>query len=379
MTVIPITRFSQRKPFPPHCPTEAVTYPCRELTRRISRLVFIPRRYVNESATQSTLSQLGPQRGAPPGFSKIPRAVLKAMRDPPFSTYVLQDGSAAPVLFGDRDYLHGVSAHDLDSHWENATFYVQSADHATYQKEIERQLDSILVREDLSIADRFSILQSAVAQHIEHSFRLINCNTAVRVVQEVGDKIATLLRGAGTLPREMYAMVQHDCYTFTHLTNVASYAVVLAENLGVHDSEELKQIAAGGLLHDLGKRLIPKSILNKNGPLNDQECDIIRSHPQKGYEELCERSDLSFGQLMMVYQHHERVNGQGYPVRVPYDEIHPWARICAVVDVFDAMSCRRSYRRALPAEDVSLYMNQIAGSQLDEEMVRCWTSAIATP
>jgi HD-GYP domain-containing protein (c-di-GMP phosphodiesterase class II) len=87
------------------------------------------------------------------------------------------------------------------------------------------------------------------------------------------------------------------------------------------------------------------------------------------------REDVTWGGLMTVHQHHERVDGRGYPARLTGDEIHELARICAIADVFDARLSDRSYHRALPLADVLEYLESQAGRAFDREMVRCWTSA----
>jgi HD-GYP domain-containing protein (c-di-GMP phosphodiesterase class II) len=151
---------------------------------------------------------------------------------------------------------------------------------------------------------------------------------------------------------------------------------MLAERLGIKDQNELRKIASAAVLHDLGKRFIPAAILTKAGGLTYEEREIIETHPQRGYEELCENSELDFGQLMMVYQHHERVDGTGYPVRVLQNEIHPWARMLAVVDVFDTMTAKRPSRRPATPEYVLDYQRQQAGTHFDREVVECWISAM---
>ncbi len=238
--------------------------------------------------------------GTPQGFVRIPHATFQVLQDPLFNTYVLHEGAVAPVLFGAHEFLGGVSSEDIHSRWENALFFVRSSDVSEFRRTIEEHLDYILVREDIPVEDRFSILQTMVTDQIEHSFRLINCNAAVEADQSIGDKISRLLQGSGTLPNDMFLMARHDYFTFSHLTNVASYSVVLAEQLGIRDPVELKGIAVGGLLHDVGKRLIPKSLLNKKGKLSDEEIKIIQSHPRNGYEDLCERTDLSHGQCCVT-------------------------------------------------------------------------------
>jgi HD-GYP domain-containing protein (c-di-GMP phosphodiesterase class II) len=152
---------------------------------------------------------------------------------------------------------------------------------------------------------------------------------------------------------------------------------VLAVRLGNFDSVEVAQIAAGGILHDIGKRHIPLTILNKTSKLTDAEWEVIQQHPVTGYRELAMRDDLTEGQLMMVYQHHERLDGSGYPAGITGDEIHPWAKICAVADVFDAMTCQRSYRRAIPIAEVFSYLRRMAGIKFDEDIVDCWLSQTA--
>lgn len=146
--------------------------------------------------------------------------------------------------------------------------------------------------------------------------------------------------------------------------------------MGISDQTELNSIATGALLHDLGKRMISPSILNKHGRLTEEDWEVIRSHPQRGYEELHDREDLTHEQLMMVYQHHEKLDGSGYPVRAYGDDIHPWARLCAVVDIFDAMSCHRPYRKAIDISSVLNRLERMAASQLERDMVSCWVSTM---
>jgi HD-GYP domain-containing protein (c-di-GMP phosphodiesterase class II) len=140
----------------------------------------------------------------------------------------------------------------------------------------------------------------------------------------------------------------------------------------------LEQIAKGAMLHDLGKRFIPASILSKPAKLDREERAVIETHPLRGYEELCQRDDVTFEQLMMTYQHHEKWDGSGYPVGIARDEIHPWARMLAVVDVFDAMTGMRPYRKPATAQAAMDYIRQNAGTHFDPEVVECWDAAMSS-
>ena len=129
-------------------------------------------------------------------------------------------------------------------------------------------------------------------------------------------------------------------------------------------------------MHDIGKRGIPEKILLKPGRLTPEETNVLRAHPAKGLTALRDQEQLEFGQLMMVYQHHERVDGTGYPVRLAGDEIHEWARICAVADVFEALTSNRPYRRALSAAVAFEVIDKGESNGLQREFLECWKKTI---
>jgi HD-GYP domain-containing protein (c-di-GMP phosphodiesterase class II) len=231
--------------------------------------------------------------------------------------------------------------------------------------------------DEVAPAERYAALQLAMAVEIEHAARLVDCGPYVAVADKLGRELTSLLVDNNVVPRDLYRLARHDFNTFTHITNVASYGVLLAERLGLCSDREYEPLAKAAILHDIGKRFIPASILQKPAKLDPEERAIIETHPQRGYEELSERGDMSHEQLMMVYQHHERYDGKGYPVGFQGEEIHPWARMLAVVDVFDAMTGTRPYRRPATAQDAMDYICKGAGSHFDPEIVSCWHSIMA--
>jgi HD-GYP domain-containing protein (c-di-GMP phosphodiesterase class II) len=238
-------------------------------------------------------------------------------------------------------------------------------------------LESVEQQEAVPAAERFAALQLAVAVEVEQTVRLIDCGKFVSLSGKIGCDIASFVAGSDVLPRDLFRLARHDFNTFTHVTNVASYCVVLAERLGISDRQELEQIATAAMLHDIGKRFIPASILTKSGRLDPNERDVIESHPTRGYEDLCGRPELNESQLMIVYQHHERIDGSGYPVGVYGPEIHPWAKMLAVVDVFEAMTGKRPYRRPASSHDALKHIVRNAETHFDAEMAKCWASAMS--
>lgn len=140
-------------------------------------------------------------------------------------------------------------------------------------------------------------------------------------------------------------MVRHkDDYTFHHCINVAIFSGILGRWLN-YSGSELRELILAGLLHDIGKAHIPLEILNKQGKLLSKEMEIMKRHTSLGYELLKNAEEIPLGIKLGVLQHHERMDGSGYPLKLPGDKIHPYARVIAVADIYDAMTSDRVYRR----------------------------------
>lgn len=154
-----------------------------------------------------------------------------------------------------------------------------------------------------------------------------------------------------------------DPYTRGHSDRVSEYSVLLGKKLGV-DEETLKILKIGGLFHDIGKIGIPDSILLKESKLDDEEYSQIKNHPSIGAHILGD-AEIFKEIIPIVLHHHERFDGRGYPAQLEGEKIPFIARITAVVDTFDAMTSKRSYRQALPLEVVKEEIKKCSGSQFD--------------
>jgi putative nucleotidyltransferase with HDIG domain len=159
-----------------------------------------------------------------------------------------------------------------------------------------------------------------------------------------------------------------DHETTGHSFRVAHYAVALARNMGVN-GEQLKAIEWGALLHDVGKMVVPDDILRKSGPLTDDEWHIMRQHPNWGFDMLAEVGFLQKPALEIVYSHHERWDGKGYPRGLAGEDIPLAARIFAAVDAYDAITSDRPYRRAHSHQAAITELQRVSGQQLDPRVV----------
>jgi HD-GYP domain-containing protein (c-di-GMP phosphodiesterase class II) len=146
----------------------------------------------------------------------------------------------------------------------------------------------------------------------------------------------------------LLSITSHDHYTYTHSVSVGVLAVALAKSL-FKDAKyhDIHALGAGFFLHDLGKVGIDNNIINKPGRLTDEEMNEMRRHPPLGFKLLLDTRQLTDECRIIVMQHHERVDGTGYPKGLRGDDIHVYARICAIADVYDAMTSDRPYRKKM--------------------------------
>lgn len=159
-----------------------------------------------------------------------------------------------------------------------------------------------------------------------------------------------------------------DPYTQEHEQRVAELARTVGERMGLGE-EKLMGLYLGGILHDIGKIAIPETILTKPGELNDVEWDIIRSHPEVGYNQILQDTDFPWPVAEMTLHHHERLDGSGYPDGLEGDELTTEVRILGAVDVVEAMSSRRPYRSPRTKKEVFEEIEGGKGEKYDSDVV----------
>lgn len=160
---------------------------------------------------------------------------------------------------------------------------------------------------------------------------------------------------------------KRDPYTAGHQERVAELAVMIGREMGL-DEQNLEGLKLGALIHDIGKISVPAEILNRPGKLEPEMFSIIRTHPQNGYE-IIRGIDFPWPLAEMVIQHHERLDGSGYPNGLKRDEILLESRILAVADVVEAMASHRPYRAALGTDKALEEIERGRGTMYDENVV----------
>ncbi len=192
---------------------------------------------------------------------------------------------------------------------------------------------------------------------------------AADIVEELLAKPHLIIHLAG--------IMTHDDDTLAHSLNCSVYAAILARLAGFSVTR-IKEITSGALLHDIGKIWIDKALLHKKGRLTAKEYTIVKMHPEKGFKALiAKRWELSSLVAHMAWQHHERIDGRGYPRKLKGGEILPYARLLAIADVYEAITANRPYRRAMPPEAVYDVIRSGLGSNLDADFGRLFLSKLA--
>ena len=143
--------------------------------------------------------------------------------------------------------------------------------------------------------------------------------------------------------RSLARLKTADEYTYMHSVAVCALMVSLGREIGL-DEEQCREAGLAGMLHDLGKALMPQEILNKPGKLTNEEFDIIKTHPRRGYELLAGAQNIPAGVLDVCLHHHERFDGTGYPEKLANDTLTRFARMGAICDVYDAVTSDRPYK-----------------------------------
>ena len=178
--------------------------------------------------------------------------------------------------------------------------------------------------------------------------RAIDAESLLPLVQEISDSV---IRNPGAIVSLARLKTQDD-YSYMHSVAVCALMVALGRELG-YDEEQCRTAGTAGLLHDVGKALMPLGILNKPGALTDAEFDVMRSHPVRGFELLQEARGTVPEAMEVCLHHHERFDGGGYPHKLPNDKLNQLVRMGSICDVYDAITSNRPYKMGWdPADSI---------------------------
>ncbi len=174
----------------------------------------------------------------------------------------------------------------------------------------------------------------------------------------------------------MHQLYDYHKYTYSHCVNVGVISTYIGFRLN-YTKDELIQVSTAGMLHDIGKKYIPTSILDKKEKLTDDEYNIIRNHPNHGYKMIKDYNGISGLSKVAVLDHHERCDGSGYPRGLDSNDISSFGKVIAVADTYDAMTSDRSYRKAFSPSETVEYLMGDGGKLYDFKVIDNFTKSVA--
>lgn len=256
----------------------------------------------------------------------------------------------------------------IESGESNQEFYIREEDLVKYHQQATEALRSMISNPNIPLQNKtkkiYNLSKDIMKDFFEH-------NASEKILQSSDEVVAIMEQCLSSNQGAFHSIsmiTNKDYYTYTHSVNVGLYCLAfgIKTKMGSNDTRNL---GLGGMLHDIGKSQTDNKLINKNGLLTDEEFQAMKSHASVGKEILesmkCYKPDV----VDMAHQHHEKFEGNGYPNGLVGEEISRFGRICKVMDVYDALISRRSYKKALNPFDAITIMKKQMKNEFDPEIL----------
>lgn len=215
--------------------------------------------------------------------------------------------------------------------------------------EAEKQIEKLRT-EDRSNVTLSNSVRQRVSEGIQYIYNNTDSPELLNATNSIAGDLMDAIESNNAVAIDINALKTSDEYTFKHSVDVATISMILAKSQGLTKSETY-EIGVAGLLHDLGKTKVPLEILNKPGRLDDDEFAVMKQHPVFGYRMVKQLPEISDAVALGVLQHHEKINGKGYPLGANDQQISSYAKILTVADIYDALVTERPYKSAFSQRD----------------------------
>ncbi len=246
--------------------------------------------------------------------------------------------------------------------------YIRTAERQQYLDYLEHNLDQVLSNPAVAQPKKAKLLYLVSQTVMQDTLEQPRSRTIVPRTRQMAERtVDFVLRSDGAMG-QLARLMSVDYYTYTHSINVCVFGVALARHVGL-DAADLKRYATGALLHDLGKTQIDKELLTRAGPLSEPEMAVMRQHVIIGEQILTQHHSLDALAMVPVSQHHEKLDGTGYPRQIGEEQFHLFGRITAIADTFDAMTSKRSYQRAFTAYEALTFMRERLREKFDQDLL----------
>ncbi len=243
-------------------------------------------------------------------------------------------------------------------------FWVAEKDRRAYKNFVHDQMMS----DHLDVRQKAAVLRDSSMTLVEELFENPDVHKAMDQSRPVIKEFVDFMDAHPEAMSNLISLSGHDFYTYNHSLDVAIYSLGLAQALSF-SKQNLEEMGIAALFHDLGKRQVSLDILCKKGPLDEGEWAQMQKHPQYGLIILNENPNVSDAVKAACFEHHESFQGNGYPQQLTASEIHPFARVVAITDTYDAMTTQRSYNVPMKPMDAVNLIKEKLSMRYDPEMI----------
>ena len=223
---------------------------------------------------------------------------------------------------------------------------------------------------DACVSEKSKVVMEQSSRLVADLYATELTETSVKAVAESIQGMVGNIIADSDVSHELLRITSHDYYTYTHSVNVGLKAILFAKDyLQTDDKALMEELGVAFFLHDAGKAGVSPDILNKPGKLNDDEWNLMRKHPELGVEYLKATNSLTKERKIIVLQHHEKIDGSGYPYGLKGDQFHLFGQICALADIFDALTAKRSYKNGMSNFEALMLMKEKMSHHFDPKIL----------
>lgn len=257
--------------------------------------------------------------------------------------------------------------------------YIDVREEAGYRSYLEGHLQDILQDDTVKDDDKARILHFSAQGVVKDILDNPQMEDALRRSDAIVHNTVAYLIGQPGALRSLVQTASFDYSIYSHSVSGCVYSLALAQRLGLSSPARLRDFGSGALLRDVGMSLLDASIAETPGDISGTQFEILKQHAVLGEQLLRETGGTSIIALDVVRHHHERMNGTGYPDGIYGSQISPYSRICAIADVFDALSTQRPHRDARGTFDALRLMSAEMSGELDPDLFRAFVEMMGNP
>ena len=277
-------------------------------------------------------------------------------------------GTIKYVLFASTDPKHQDKVKRLLEDGTDQDFYIHEEDLFKYYKYATKSLKAMVSNPDIPLKEKTEKIYEVSKGVMKEFFENNTSEKILEASEEVMDMMEDCMTTAEAGFHGIAAITSKDYYTYTHSVNVGLYCMTFGVKSKM-SKDDTRQLSLGGMLHDVGKSKIDHALINKSGKLSDEEFEQMKFHALAGGEILTGMKCYTHNVVSMAAEHHEKFKGGGYPNGIEGEEIHRFARICKIMDVYDALTTKRSYKKALSAFDTLIIMKKQMSNDFDPKLL----------